>query len=241
MTTTFTEPLIELKKHSALTGLKLEDSQWIKLSDFCQELAAYNEKVNLVGNASPEILVGTHLLDGLTVAKLIYQEGLEQGRLIDIGSGGGLPAMILAIACPKLRVTMVDSVGKKCRFLSEAGINLNLDIEVINGRAEELAHLPIHRARFDLATARAVGTLKLTMELCQPFLKVGGAFIAQKTHSRIEEELTQAKFLMADLPLTVEKTIEFSQGDLADKLMLLMRKNAPTKSKYPRSWKEIQA
>lgn len=238
--TTYAEPIELLKSHLALSGLNLEESQWQKLTAYCQELAEYNLKVNLVGNTSPEILVGTHVLDGLTVARLINQEELTTGRLIDIGSGGGFPAMVLAIACPKLKVTMVESIGKKCRFLSEAADKLGLDAEVINGRAEELGHEPGYRGRFNLATARAVGTLKLTCELCQPFLKVGGLFIAQKTRQRVGEELAESQKLMTDLPFKLERTVEF-EGELAEKLLLLIRKPGPTKAIYPRPWKKIQA
>ena len=149
--------------------------------------------------------------------------------------------MVLAIACPELTVTMVDSIGKKCRFLSEVSDTLNLRTQVINGRAEELGHESSKRGHFDLATARAVATLKVTMELCQPFLKVGGLYIAQKTRSRIDQELAESQFLMRDLPCRLERTVTFSESDLSENLVLVMRKDEPTKAKYPRSWKQIQA
>ncbi len=239
----FKQALAKLEGHPALNGLDLSVQQWEQLDKFCRFLAAYNEKVNLVSNTSAEILVGRHILDGLTVAANIYLSKMASGkRLIDIGSGGGLPAMVIAIACPELEVTMVDSVGKKVHFLAEAGAHLGLTTRALVARAEELARERDERASYDLATARAVGTLELTIELCLPFLKRNGIYLAQKTTGRLEQELKEAKAMMRELECRVEQTKTFAEmPGVEESVILVIRKIDTTPHYYPRPWAKIKA
>ncbi len=238
----FKQALALLHGHPALAGLELSESQWEQLDQFCQFLAAYNEKVNLVSNTSAETLVGRHILDGLTVAANIYLSKMSRGKLIDIGSGGGLPAMVVAIACPELEVTMVDSVGKKVIFLNEAGLHLGLNTRALAARAEELSREKGERASYDLATARAVGTLALTLELCLPFLKRNGIYLAQKTTGRLEDELKEAKPMMRELECRVEQIKTFAQmPGVEDSVILVIRKIDTTPHYYPRPWAKIKA
>jgi 16S rRNA (guanine527-N7)-methyltransferase len=238
------EPLLKLLRvHPALDGLQLDEQRWHLLDRFCGILSAYNEKVNLVANTTPEVLVNRHILDGLTVASNIYKSKMTSGKLIDIGSGGGLPAMVIAIACPDLAVTMVDSVGKKVKFLNDASQELGLvNNRALTGRAEELAREKGERASYDLATARAVGTLTLTLELCLPFLKRNGLYMAQKTGSRLEQELKDAKAMMRELECRVEQTKVFTDmPGVEDSVILLIRKIDDTPHYYPRPWAKIKA
>ena len=238
------EPLLTLlRTHPALDGLNLPEDRWSLLSQFCRILASYNEKVNLVANTTPEVLVNRHILDGLTVACNIHQSKMTKGKLIDIGSGGGLPAMVIAIACPDLAVTMVDSVGKKVKFLNDASQELGLvNNTAYSARAEELARVKGERASYDLVTARAVGTLTLTIELCLPFLKRNGLYLAQKTTSRLEEELKDAKAIMRELECRVEQTKLFTgMPGVEDSVILLIRKIESTPHYYPRPWAKIKA
>jgi 16S rRNA (guanine527-N7)-methyltransferase len=239
----YKQSLEKLASHPALAGLELSSGQWDKLEQFCLFLADYNEKVNLVSNTSAEVLVNRHVLDGLTVAANIHQSKMTSGSLIDIGSGGGLPAMIVAIACPDLQVTMVDSVGKKVKFLEEASNHLGLTLNRgISGRAEELARVKGERESYDLATARAVGTLTLTLELCLPFLKRNGLYLAQKTTSRLDQELVEAKAMMRELECRVEQTKTFeNMPGVEESVILLIRKLDRTPHYYPRPWAKIKA
>ncbi|MFA7337705.1 MAG: 16S rRNA (guanine(527)-N(7))-methyltransferase RsmG [Candidatus Obscuribacterales bacterium] len=237
-------PLLKLLRlHPALDGLELDEQCWHLLDRFCGILRAYNEKVNLVANTTPEVLVNRHILDGLTVVSNIYKSKMTTGKLIDIGSGGGLPAMVIAIACPNLAVTMVDSVGKKVKFLSDASQELGLvNNRALTARAEELAREKGERASYDLVTARAVGTLTLTIELCLPFLKRNGLYMAQKTGSRLEQELKDAKAMMRELECRVEQTKVFTDmPGVEDSVILLIRKIDDTPHYYPRPWAKIKA
>lgn len=238
------EPLLKLLRvHPALDGLELDEQRWHLLDRFCGILRAYNEKVNLVANTTPEVLVNRHILDGLTVVSNIYKSKMTTGKLIDIGSGGGLPAMVIAIACPNLAVTMVDSVGKKVKFLNDASQELGLvNNRALTARAEELGREKGERASYDLVTARAVGTLTLTIELCLPFLKRNGLYMAQKTGSRLEQELKDAKSMMRELECRVEQTKVFTDmPGVEDSVILLIRKIDDTPHYYPRPWAKIKA
>jgi 16S rRNA (guanine527-N7)-methyltransferase len=154
-----------------------------------------------------------------------------------------LPGLIVALALKDLKVTLVDSIGKKCKFLDEAVAAFNLEkrVEVINGRAEEMGQLKQYREKFDVGTARAVGTLMLTMELVVPLLKVQGYFIAQKTHSRIKEEIEESKIIALALKLMSRQSKTFEIDGLKDNLLVTWQKTGITARTFPRSWKEIQA
>ncbi|MBK9205020.1 MAG: 16S rRNA (guanine(527)-N(7))-methyltransferase RsmG [Candidatus Obscuribacter sp.] len=230
--------IVELSQ-SLSFDIGLEES--LRIAQFVILLHEYNQKVNLVGTKEIEQIVEKHVLDALSVAQEVQRLGGR--RYVDIGCGGGLPGLIVALALKDLKVTLVDSIGKKCKFLDEAVAAFNLEkrVEVINGRAEEMGQLKQYREKFDVGTARAVGTLMLTMELVVPLLKVQGYFIAQKTHSRIKEEIEESKIIALALKLMSRQSKTFEIDGLKDNLLVTWQKTGITARTFPRSWKEIQA
>lgn len=230
--------IVELSQ-SLSFDIGLEES--LRIAQFVILLHEYNQKVNLVGTKEIEQIVEKHVLDALSVAQEVQRLGAR--RYVDIGCGGGLPGLIVALALKDLKVTLVDSIGKKCKFLDEAVAAFNLEkrVEVINGRAEEMGQLKQYREKFDVGTARAVGTLMLTMELVVPLLKVQGYFIAQKTHSRIKEEIEESKIIALALKLMSRQSKTFEIDGLKDNLLITWQKTGITARTFPRSWKEIQA
>lgn len=216
-------------------------AQCLRIAEFLLLLHDYNQKVNLVGTKDIEQMADKHALDALSVACEI--DRLKAARYVDIGSGGGLPGFIVALALPQLKVTLVDSIGKKCKFLDLAveSFALSRRVEVINGRAEEMGQIKQYREKYDVGTARAVGTLKLTLELVVPLLKVQGHFIGQKTRNRLEDELIEARELSSALKLMTRQKKDFENvPGLEDNLLLTMQKTALTPRLFPRRWKEIQ-
>jgi 16S rRNA (guanine527-N7)-methyltransferase len=234
---------------ATLAELELTQDMIAALEQFAAFLFEYNQKVNLVGSKDLLSLVQRHFLDGFTVAKAIKtikikkEAALGGGTLIDIGSGGGLPGMILALSLPWLKVTLVDAIGKKCKFLEEAAQHLGLDqnkISVITGRAEEMGHQVRFREQFDFATARAVASLRMTAELVSPFLKLDGHYLAQKTKAKEEEESKEAALLLTELKLEQVGRISLEHLDtIAESVILDYRKVGALKSDYPRAWKKI--
>ncbi|MBN8662276.1 MAG: 16S rRNA (guanine(527)-N(7))-methyltransferase RsmG [Candidatus Melainabacteria bacterium] len=244
---------------ATLAELELTQDMIAALEQFAAFLFEYNQKVNLVGSKDLLSLVQRHFLDGFTVANAIKTIKIKKNEsekpesagdaalggvtLIDIGSGGGLPGMILALSLPWLKVTLVDAIGKKCKFLEEAAQHLGLDqnkISVITGRAEEMGHQVRFREQFDFATARAVASLRMTAELVSPFLKLDGHYLAQKTKAKEEEESREAALLLTELKLEQVGRISLEHLDtIAESVILDYRKVGALKSDYPRAWKKI--
>lgn len=172
-----------------------------------EKLSAYAERVrssphNLLSARGVEELEHRHIPEAVAFAST-----LPAGpRMLDIGSGGGLPGLVVAIVRPDLRVELMDATGKKSAFLREAASALELDVEVHHGRAEELAAGPL-AGRFDIVTARAVAALERLIPWAAPFLRAGGTLHAIKGE-RWREELTDAEQAMRTSGMVLEETPE---------------------------------
>ncbi|MFH1258778.1 MAG: 16S rRNA (guanine(527)-N(7))-methyltransferase RsmG [Elusimicrobiota bacterium] len=216
-------------------GISLPEGIEEKLAVYCRELASYNEKVNLVADASAEEIVWRHFLDSL--ACLLGMENYGQNsfdfKLIDIGSGAGFPGLVLKIARPQLKLTLLEATGKKCEFLNHLVQTLNLSgVEVIWGRAETFAQNPDYREKFFLATSRALANLASLYELCLPFLEVGGIFLAQKGRE-LEKEIKEAGNSLKILGGNLEKISPYTIKD-RDFNLAIIKKISSTPPKYPR-------
>jgi 16S rRNA (guanine527-N7)-methyltransferase len=179
-------------------------------------LVEANATLNLTSVRGPEAVERRHIVESLAVVRALEEAGrLPHGaRAIDVGSGGGLPGVPLAIVRPDAGVTLLEATGKKAAFLERAARDLGLtNVRVLARRAEDAAHDPDERERYDLALARAVAPLATLAELTLPFVTVGGALAAVKG-SRAEEEIAAAAValrrcgggdvLSLPLPLPVE-------------------------------------
>lgn len=145
--------------------------------------------MNLTAITEEREAVLKHFVDSLTAVSLLdFEDRASALRVIDIGTGAGFPMLPLLILHPHWKVTLVDSVGKKLTFVRQALETLGLTAEVVHGRAEDLAHDPNRRQRYDLGIARAVAEMPVLAELLLPFVKVGGQMIAMKGPS-VDEEL----------------------------------------------------
>ncbi|MBI5173813.1 MAG: 16S rRNA (guanine(527)-N(7))-methyltransferase RsmG [Candidatus Obscuribacter sp.] len=234
----------KVAKQAELAELPIEAQACQKIADFVDFLWDYNRRVNLVGTKDIEQIIEKHVLDAFTVARA-FQKSAGAKSYVDLGCGGGLPGMLVALVNPALEVTLVDAIGKKCRFLEEATDKLcrgyRPPVRIICARAEELFRQPDFREHFDLGTARAVGPLKLTMELVAPALKPGGFYLAQKTLMREEEERQEAALLQEKLALKlVDRQTFETLPSIKDNVLLTFCKEKPTSAQYPREWKKIK-
>lgn len=155
--------------------------------------------------------------------------------MIDVGSGAGFPGLALKAALPRISLTLLESVRKKCRFMEDVSRAMGLTgVEVVWGRAEDVARLPRHRAAYDLATARAVAEIRVLAEYCLPFVAVGGLFVAYKGPA-VQDELTAAARALALLGGAVEEVLKFNlpRGG-GERSLICIRKIAETPSPYPR-------
>lgn len=208
-------------------GIKITDEQLNRFEVYKDLLIKFNGMFNLTSITDDEEIIKKHFIDSV-----LYSDKLSGKTLIDVGSGGGFPAIPIKIMRPDLSVTMVEATGKKCNFLNEVIKELNLsDIRVLNKRAEELSKEEDFRERFDICTARAVARLNTLCEYCMPFVKVGGNFVAYKADA--EEEITEAKNAIAVLGGKYEGKFLF---DLFcnKRTIVVIKKEFKTPNKYPR-------
>src|ERR1700733_12420599 len=148
------KPIADFKERVKRIGVSLTTSQIADLEEFCRLIALYAEHTNIVGNADLAVLLNDHVLDSLTLMPIIsdYEAAHGPVRLVDLGTGAGFPSMVLVLVNPSARVTMIEAVGKKCKFLEDASTSLGISDRclILNGRAETLAHEREHRSTYDL-------------------------------------------------------------------------------------------
>jgi 16S rRNA (guanine527-N7)-methyltransferase len=223
---------------AARLNIELSDGQLARLDQLGAALREGNRRVNLTRITDPADIETRHFLDSLSAAMPLLDRlrAHEPLRLVDVGSGGGMPGLPLKIAFPELRVTLVESIGKKAAFLKETVAQLGLrDVEVVAERAETVARDPEHRDTYDWATARAVGSLPVVIELCAPFLAPGGLLVAQRSGD-LDAELTHAApaFKALHLWSRIPIWIDLPGLDGGNRGLIVGEKYAPTPALYPR-------
>ena len=225
-----------LREDAQRLGIQLTDAQVARLDQLGAALREGNRRVNLTRITDPAEIETRHFLDSLSAALPLLDRlhAGEEVRLVDVGSGGGMPGLPLKIAFPRLRVTLVESVLKKAEFLRQTLAQLGLsDVEVVAERAETAAREPAHRDGYDWATARALGSLPVVVELCAPFLAPGGLLVAQRSGD-LDAELTHAAPAFKALHLWTRTPIFLDLPSLPRHGLIIGEKYAPTPETYPR-------
>jgi len=202
---------------------------------FAYLLTETNKNLNLTAITEPKEIVTKHFADSLTLLDVGIP---ENAKVIDVGTGGGFPALPLLIARNDIDITMIDGANKKLNFVRSVCEDLKLDAEVIHCRAEELGKDKDYREQYDVATARAVSALNVIAEYCLPFVKVGGTFLAMKS-AKAEEELDAAKKAIKLLGGEVVKVCKYDIADCGERNIIVIKKISQTPSKYPRASAKI--
>ena len=221
-----------LKEGLPVLGLDLPAETAETLCRFGQAVVKQNEVMNLTAITEPDQVARLHLLDSLTV---MASADLAGKTIIDVGCGAGFPGVPLAIASGA-KVTLLDSLGKRMKWLESCLPELGIEAECITARAEEA--VSTRREQYDFATSRAVARLNILLELTAPYVKVGGMVLAMKG-TAAREELSECTGAMKKLGLKLEEVREFPI-DGTNHAVIVLRKIAPTPKQYPRRFAKIK-
>jgi 16S rRNA (guanine527-N7)-methyltransferase len=229
--------LSRLSDAARALGIELTDGQLARFDQFQAALLEGNRRVNLTRITEPAEIETRHFLDSLTAAvpMLDRLRAGEAVRMVDVGSGGGMPGIPLKLAFPALRLTLVESVGKKAAFLRDVVDQLALShVRIVAARAELAGREEDHRDAYEAAVSRALGTLPVVVELCAPFLEPGGLLIAQRSGD-LEAELLAATPAFKALKLYARAPVAVSAPGLpSGRGLIVGEKYAPTPTAYPR-------
>ena len=223
----------ELRAAAEAASLSLSEEQILKFTRYDALLVDWNERMNLTAITEPRAVAVKHMVDSLPA----YDAALFSGAptVIDVGTGAGFPGIPLKIFDPSIRLTLMDSLAKRLAFLEAVVEDLGLTgVTCVHARAEDAAHEPQRRERYDIAVSRAVARLPVLLEYTLPFVKKGGHLIALKGRTA-EEEATDAKRALKLLGGRLETIRPVTLPGLSDKrAVLTITKIAPTPKAYPR-------
>jgi 16S rRNA (guanine527-N7)-methyltransferase len=218
-------------------GIKLDSGQLKQFELYYRELIEWNRKINLTAITDYSSVQVKHFLDSLTVTLALSEEEVASPdfKIVDIGTGAGFPGVPLKILFPRPSLLLIEPTAKKTAFLDHIVGKLQLqNVEVLNSRAEEAAHLPAYREQFDLVLSRAVALLPTLAELTLPFCRIGGRFIAQKKGG-VDQEIAGAKKAIAVMGGRLDETRKIELDEFADvRYLVIIDKIYPTPREYPR-------
>ncbi|APX71524.1 16S rRNA (guanine(527)-N(7))-methyltransferase RsmG [Companilactobacillus allii] len=219
----------------AQKNIELTDKQKEQFEIYFHELVETNKVMNLTTITEINQVYLKHFYDSLVLDFVDERLLSDELTLCDVGSGAGFPSIPLKIINPKLKITIIDSLNKRIKFLDSLVKKLELDdVTLVHGRAEEVGKNKLYREKFDIVTARAVAALNVLNELCLPFTRVGGTFIAMKSE-KAPEEVEQAKYSIQVLGGSIkdQKSFELPNDEgLRNFVFIYKEKNTP--AKYPR-------
>lgn len=222
------------RQELAKIGIDLSDEQMTQFKIYYELLVEWNQKINLTAITELEEVYLKHFYDSITLATTL-DLGKEYYSLCDVGAGAGFPSIPIKIVYPNLKISIVDSLNKRIKFLTLLCDELKLEnVNLYHDRAETFGQNKAHRETYDFVTARAVARLNVLSELCIPLVKKNGQFLALKA-AKSEEEVQESKKAIATLGGKLADEIEISLPFSEDKrYIVVIDKKKETPNKYPR-------
>lgn len=219
--------------------ITLTENQYEQFQKYFELLAEWNEKMNLTAITDESGVALKHFADSLSL--LNFVDIPQNSSLADVGTGAGFPGVVLKIARPDIKLTLIDSLNKRLVFLGEVCAQLGIDAELIHSRAEDGARDEKLRESFDFAVSRAVARMNVLSEYCLPYVKVGGAFCAMKG-AQANEEFKESLNAINTLGGKLEKKYFFELPENGgERAIAVVRKVKNTPQKYPRQSGKIKA
>ncbi len=219
-----------------LLRLGIAEDPAAKMAQYGQKVAEANAHFNLTRILGPAEMAESHFVDSIDAARKGYIPA--DAHIIDIGTGAGFPGVPLAIFLPEAKVTLLDSSEKKTEFIRETCTALGIPVQVVCGRSEELARGEDFFQVFDIAVARAVARLNILLELCAPYVRMGGRFLAYKGASA-EEEVAEAASAAKRLGMELEAVVAAGPASTAHKIAVY-RRVGETPPAFPRKYAKIK-
>lgn len=222
-------------KNLAQHGYELSEKQKQQFETYYQELVAVNEKVNLTRITDKDEVYAKHFYDSVTPLLVFGDLFKGEKTLADVGAGAGFPSLPMKILQPELKVTIIDSLGKRLNFLKDLIAKLGLEnVTLVHARAEDAGQDKKLREKFNLVTARAVARMSVLSEYCLPLVEKDGYMVALKG-PKAQDELKDAKKALKTLGGKLEQVKELTLPDSDDeRTLIVVKKVASTPKKYPR-------
>ena len=227
-----------LKQALEKSKINIEEKSCKKFEQYYDLLIKWNEKINLTAITKPEDVAVKHFEDSLSVLKYVDIEA--SSKIIDIGTGAGFPGIPIKIARDDINLTLLDSLNKRLVFLQNVCNNLNISAQTLHSRAEEASKKDEYREKYDFAISRAVAQLNLLSELCLPYVKKGGCFVAMKGPD-VWEELKNAENAIKVLGGKIKEVKEFNLSDNSGRTLIVIEKIKNTPEKYPRHGNKLKS
>jgi 16S rRNA (guanine527-N7)-methyltransferase len=217
----------------AKEGLTLDSHKYNQLIKYKDMIKEWNEKINLTAITDDEEMVKKHLIDSIKAFR--FSKLKDAKSLIDVGTGAGLPGIPIKIMNPDIEVTLLDSLNKRVNFLNEVINTLGLkNIKAVHGRAEDFAVQKNYRENFDVVVSRAVANMAVLSELCIPYVKLNGYFVALKGPA-VEEEIREGNKAISTLGGSLEEIINVDiEGTDLQHNLVVIKKVKETPKTYPR-------
>lgn len=209
----------------------LSENMIIQFCQYADLLVSWNKKMNLTSIIEPKEIAVKHFLDSISILQHI--NFMDSCKVIDIGTGAGFPGIPLKIVRPDINLTLMDSLNKRLIFLKDVLMNLNINADLIHARAENFAHNNDYREKYDFVVSRAVANLNVLSELCLPYVKVNGFFVAMKS-KKVEFEVSESLNAIKKLGGILEKVDNFNLVDGSERSIVKIKKINSTPSIYPR-------